>query len=360
MKNAKSFVIVIMTASMLSFFSCNGYEEDDYSYKMASFTPNLPLQDSVMDLDFYRITFLPSTAHKIMMPNSNADEDRLSYYNVIEKDGEYTMVYSFTSRNAEKLLGNPNLAREIRKKSSPDGKTWTHLEPPRSIAGYSGLYHKRSSQEQFFFYDQHTDTYRIIFNELSYNHKWSCLMMSSQDGAIWENTTKLWEGICDTQYSVLTAQNKYYIYRRHFKSDKRCIALVIVDDKGNIIKDAQMVYESKDPNYPHVYNSAVCKVDENLTLCFPTFFNQTTDAINIRIGTVNNYYALNILPYDISHFLCPQEQLSLMQWILVSPNLIPAEEDNHYWLYFTCCPQIHSATKKNTFYARVKLIIEPL
>ncbi len=281
----------------------------------------------------------------------------LNYFNVIQQDSVWSMWYNSFASNQGAYNGSFCLA------TSGDGKNWTRpsIKDNTNILINGGNY--KSITESYVFKDRN-DTlypYKMICTKLI-NDEEKTFLYASRDGIKWQERNKLYNQKQDSQFGVIESNGLFYIFSRYndySNGYQRAIGLSTLDKNLNEVEAPKLLLEA-DPNsaFPHIYNNAASKINDSTFLLFPTFFNESNGNVRVKLIYTNNllnYYTVND---NLNSDLFPNDNVN---WIIVSPGVMPAGEPNTYWLYYMTTPVKHglfrSATNLYVSYYRIKLVI---
>lgn len=291
------------------------------------------------------------------------EEQMLGYFKVLKmKKDSWQMWYSsWDNRRDDDYSGFLEYA------SSVDGLHWKKEIPGRhnNILQGNGPPFKDGIVEQDVIYDASKQLpYQMIFTakDSSDQFRQKTFIQESADGINWENRHVLWDQKYDSQFSIVQDSGKYFIYLRYWNEFKgkryRSIGLAIADTNWKVLQAPTALLES-DPagDFPHLYNPAASRINGNLTLFFPTFFNEKNNAIRFGLGFRYKNKA-RLTDIDISKALL---QGTGTTWGIICPGLIPAGK-NSYWLYYYASNMLHSefeANSKHFDYYRIRIRVLP-
>ena len=249
---------------------------------------------------------------------------------------------------------------------SKDGKNWIKEIPGRKNNILQGTGHpqKDGIVEQDVFIEPSAEfPYRIIYTakDANDNDKEKTFIEESKDGINWMNKKVLWNEKHDSQFSVIQKDSLYYIYLRHWDmKDKvryRTIGLAVTDKNWKTIEKPHNIFKADfDGDFPHLYNPGTSKLSENLTVLFPTFFNEKTNAVKFGLAYVYRNQPV-LTDKNFTKDLLEGENAN---WGIVSPGLIPAGK-NTYWMYYYATNMVHSdydQSGRKFKYYRIKIRIK--
>ena len=304
-----------------------------------------------------KFEFLPGSTEKIFSAQMPWESRNLSYYNIIQKDTNWSMWYNSFGDNQKNFEGSFCFA------NSTDGKDWQRplinnntniLVPGDNDTGLTGT---------FVFVDEldKNYSYKMICSKLV-NGEQKTFLYSSPDGKIWKHSTLLYNMMQDSQFGVVNVRGLYYIFSRYNDYShgyQRAIGLSILDKNLNTIQQPSLLLEANDnSDFPHIYNSAASKINDSTVLLFPTYFNEEQNTIRLKMIYTNNMQDYYLVNDDITDILFPNKNAN---WAIVSPGIIPADEKNTYWVYYLGTDARHSGfnylSKINVTYYRIKLVV---
>lgn len=249
---------------------------------------------------------------------------------------------------------------------SEDGLHWIKEIPGAVNNIIKGTGHPQKDgivEQDVFIEPQAQNKYRMIYTAKDPNDQWKekTFIEDSPDGIHWENKRILWNQKYDSQFSVVEHANKYFIYLRYWDINNntryRTIGLAITDKDWNTIQEPQNIFKSDyNSDFPHLYNPGASKINEDLDILFPTFFNEKTNAI--KFGVAYRYKGQPVLTnIDLTNDLLEGGNLN---WGIICPGLIKIKGDT-YWMYYYATNMVHSdydkAGRKFNYY-RVKVRIK--
>lgn len=258
----------------------------------------------------FELEIIHNTRQIILTQEQPWENQALHYFNVIKNDSLWQMWYMSSGKEVfNDYFGALNYAYSF------DGEHWI-----------KSLLNNQPIVEQFVNYE--ANKYRMI-GVINIDGNYSTNIFESINGKDWINKKSLYNKSYDTQFSVITINNKYYIYQRVWHNGLRAVGRSIIDKNYNIIENPKIMLISNDNDFPHIYNNAASKVDNNILL-FPTLYNSDNDKIKITVGFEfeNQLYLTDT---DITEDLYFGEDV---KWGVVSPGLIPTGEHKTYWLYY--------------------------
>jgi hypothetical protein len=304
-----------------------------------------------------KFEFLPESVEKVFSAQMPWELRRLNYYNVIQKDSNWSMWYSSFGYNQLNFEGSFCFA------NSADGKSWQRplinnntniLVSGDNATGVTGT---------FVFIDStdHKYPYKMICSRLVEGQQ-KTFLYSSPDGLAWKKYTQLYDMMQDSQFSVVNFNGAYYIFLRYNKFHdgyQRAIGLSILDKSLNVIQRPMLLLKADiNSSYPHIYNSAASKINDSTILLFPTYFDEETNTVRVKIIYTNNLQDYYLINDDINSKLFGEGKVN---WAIVSPGVIPTEEKNTYWVYYYGTETKHAAftslPKINVTYYRIKLVV---
>lgn len=286
----------------------------------------------------FEYEILKNSRQIIMTQEFPWESQALLYYNVIKKDSTWHMWYMSVGKEIYNgYFGALNYAY------SKDGEYWVKT-----------LLDNQPIVEQFVNYDINENKYRMI--GVNYiDESYSTNVLESIDGINWFNEKRLFDKSYDTQFSVITRNEKHFIYQREWYKGLRVIGRSVIDKNLNVVESPKVMLLSNDTSFPHIYNNAASKVGSNILL-FPTLYNDT-DNFKISIGFEFDNQ-LHLTDADITNDLFIGENI---KWGIVSPGLIPTDERDTYWLYYYGNSSSHNFVRvdpKNVAkYYRIKIRI---
>ncbi len=328
----------------------------------------LPAPDSVLQPEGlpYRLTLLPSTRETILRDDAQRGDLALGFFNVLHREKLEQMWY-FVCTDwdvfSEKRGFNPR-SLSIRYAWSADGgATWNRTIPGR--AGNDLFEPEVGVTEHCVFYDPVAGEYRMIYSRQMGPRKWATFLARSADGVSWENFKQVFESSYDTQYGVVQADGRYYLFMRDWILDHtiRVMGLAVITPEGETIAPPRPIATSTCGEFRHIYNNAVTRLEGGELLFFPTFYNPESQlsVLSFAWGALPDQVHLSYI--DLTSFLL-MDGVQHGQWICAAPGLVPvAGEKDRYWLYYELVNASHDNTEKSgvkTSYHRIKLIVEPL
>jgi len=288
----------------------------------------------------FEYEFLHSSREVILKQEHPWETQALFYFNVIKKDSLWQMWYmSIGEEIYNDYFGAFNYAY------SKDGASWVKT-----------LLNNQPIVEQFINYDEIENKYRMI-GVVNIDGNYSTNIFESNNGISWNNVKRLYNKSYDTQFSVITKSDKFFIYQRIWYDELRTVGRSIIDKNYKIIEHPRVMLLSNDKDFPHIYNNAASKVGKNILL-FPTLYNDD-DSFKITIGfeLENELY---LTETNITEDLYFDESV---KWGIVSPGLIPTDEINTFWLYYYGNSNSHNivnyASNNVAKYYRIKIRIIP-
>lgn len=340
--NCKPALLIIL--SSLMFVSCR----KDYlsiQTELQAYTGNVKFE------------FLPESVEEVFFSQMPWESKALNYYNIIEEGTGWCMFYNAYAYNQSDFDGSFCLAQSI------DGKAWNR--PPVNdntnivISGKN----KSGITGNFVFIDSIDAQYhyKMICTKLI-NDQQKTFLYASHDGLTWILIKQLFDTMQDSQFSVIRMYGVYYVFSRYNDYSpgyRRAIGLSILDDGMNVIQQPLLLLESlPDDPFPHIYNNAASKINDSTIVLFPTYFSSNTNAIRIKMIYTNNLQDYYLVDDNINDDLFPDKNV---HWAIVCPGVIPAKENNTYWVYYFQTEANHSAfnfsTKMDITYHRIKLMI---
>lgn len=283
------------------------------------------------------------------------ESQALLFFNVLEKDSLWHMWYM----GVGKEVYSDNFGAFCYAYSK-DGALWNKklLNQKENIETTNILMSSKNTPivEQFVFFDEEINEYRMIGVSVN-NGKTSTFIWKSVDGIHWSDKILLYNAYYDTQFSVIIRNNHYYIYQRFMHGNQRAVGRSVIDRNLNVIEPPKLMLLSSDEDFPHIYNNAASKL-QDVTILFPTLYNENTDSIKMVIGYEDNN-KLYLSEADITEDLYRNENI---KWGIVSPGLISTDEPNTYWIYYYGTTFSHNtariATNNNIAkYYRIKIKI---
>jgi hypothetical protein len=304
-----------------------------------------------------KFEFLPESIEKVFSSEMPWESKTLNYYNIIQKDSAWNMWYNASAASQREFHGSFCFA------NSADGRTWKRplinnntniLIKGDNATGITGT---------FVFIDTADNKYpyRMICSKLVNGNQTTFLYFSS-DGIIWKNYKQLYDAMQDSQFSVINFNGAYYVFLRYNKirgGYQRAIGLSLLDKNLDIIQRPLLLLKADiNSPYPHIYNSAASKINDSTVLLFPTYFDDESNTVRIKIIYTNNLQNYYLIDDNVNSKLFPYKKVN---WAIVSPGVIPADEKNTYWVYYYGTETRHSAftylPKINVTYYRIKLVI---
>ena len=290
------------------------------------------------------------------------EEQMMGYYNVLKiKPGFWQMWYSSWDNDRK-----DDYSDYLVYAHSKDGRNWIKEIPGRknNILKGSGPPKKDGVVEQDVFIEPTAEyPYKMIYTakDSSDNYKQKTFIEESKDGLNWMHKKVLWNEKHDSQFSVVQKDSLYYIYLRHWDVKDnvryRTIGLAITDKNWKTIEKPHNILRSDfDGDFPHLYNPAASKISDDLTVLFPTFFNEKTNAVKFGLAYVygNKRFLTDL---NFTKDLLEGENAN---WGIVCPGLIPAGK-NTYWMYYYATNMVHSdfdQSGRKFKYYRIKVKIK--
>lgn len=290
------------------------------------------------------------------------EEQMMGYFKVLKTGPETWQMWYSSWDNKRKDDYSDYLVYAY----SKDGKNWTKEIPGQqnNILRGTGHPQKDGIVEQDVFIDSTSiNSFKMIYTAKDETDHWKekTFTEESPDGIHWKNRKVLWNQKHDSQFSVIQRDSLYYIYLRYWAINNdvryRTIGLAIVDRNWNTIQRPQNILQGDyNSSFPHLYNPGATKINRNLDVLFPTFFNDKTNAIKFGVAYRNSDTAV-LTDIDLTNDLLGGENNN---WGIVSPGLIPAGK-NIYWMYYYATNMVHSdydkAGRKFKYY-RIKIKIK--
>ena len=337
-----AFLIII---SLLVFTSCR----KDYlsiQTQLQTYTGNLKFE------------FVPGSSEEVFYSQTPWEAKALNYYNIIQEDtANWQMFYNAYAYNQLDFEGSFCLAKSV------NGQTWDRPLVNDNTNILLRGENKNGVTGNFVFIDS---------IDAQYHYKMLCtklidglqktFLYASHDGLSWILIKQLFDTMQDSQFSAIRMNGVYYVFSRYNDYSggyQRAVGLSILDDNMNVIQPPLLLLEaSRDDAFPHIYNSAASKINDSTVLLFPTYFNSDKNTIRVKMIYTNNLKDYYLIDDNISDDLFAGKNVN---WAIVCPGLIPAQEDNTYWLYYFETEANHSAfnysAKVDITYYRIKLVV---
>ena len=324
------------------------------SCKKDSIPLGVPLHPYTGSLKF---EFLPGSIEKIFSAQMPWESKALNYYNVVKKDTTLSMWYNAFASNQTDFNGSFCFA------DSKNGDNWSRpvinnstniLLSGDNSTGIAGTF-------VFIDEDDHQYPYKMLCTKLV-NGEQKTFLYSSDDGIKWKVEKKLYDVKQDTQFGVVTFNGLYYIFSRYndfSQGYQRAIGLSILDKNLNSVQPPMLLLKAAiNSPFPHIYNNAASKINDTTILLLPTYFNEEQNTICIKMICTNNIRDYYLVNDDIADILFPNKNVN---WGTVSPGVIPADEKDTYWVYYSGTDARHSGfaylPKINVTYYRIKLVV---
>lgn len=301
--------------------------------------------------------FLPQSIEKIMAAEMPWEAKSLNYYNVVKADTSLRMFYNAFAYNQLDFDGSFCLAQ------SAAGSAWNRTPVNNNTNILIGGQKQKGIMGSFVF----TDSFDAVFH-----YKMICVRLingdqktflyASPDGIKWDMVKQLFNTMQDSQFSVIRMYGKYYVFVRYNdykRSFQRAMGLSILDDNFNVIQQPDLLLKAAtNDGFPHIYNSAASQVNDSTVLLFPTYYNDDNGKIQIKLLYSNNMKDYYLVNNNIYNYLFPNGNVN---WAIVSPGLIAADEKDTYWLYYSGTAARHNdfphIASFNIYYYRIKLVI---
>lgn len=310
----------------------------------------------------FAIEILRDSREVVLTQTLRWEEQMMGYFKVLKiRPGFWQMWYSSWDNKRK-----DDYSDYLVYAHSTDGKNWIKEIPGRKNNILQGTGHpqKDGIVEQDVFIEPSAEyPYKMIYTakDSSDKYKEKTFIEESKDGINWVHKKVLWNEKHDSQFSVVQKDSLYYIYLRHWDMKNnvryRTIGLAITDKNWKTIEKAHNILASDfDGEYPHLYNPAASKVSEDLTVLFPTFFNEKTNAIKFGLAYVYRNRPV-LTDEDFTKELLEGENSN---WGIVSPGLIRAGK-NTYWMYYYATNMVHSdydQSGRKFKYYRIKVRIK--
>lgn len=313
-----------------------------------------PLKTYTGSLQF---EFLPGSVEKVFSAQMPWESRALNYYNVIRKDANWSMWYISFGFNQYNFDGSFCFA------NSSDGKNWqrSFINNNTNILLLGD--NATGVEETFVFFDEFDQAfpYKMICSKLV-NGSHVSFLYSSPDGKRWKDHKLLTNMMQDSQPGVINFNGLYYIFSRYndySQGYQRAIGLSILDKNFTTIQSPLLLLKANvNSSFPHIYNNAASKINDSTVLLFPTFFNEITSEIRIKLIYTNNLHDYYLIDDNITNKLFPDGNVN---FAIVSPGIIPTGENNTYWVYYWGTGTKHnsfpSSTKMDVTYYRIKFTI---
>lgn len=262
------------------------------------------------------------------------EEQTLAYFNVLAPaPGKWQMWYSSWDNRR-----NDDYAGYLPYACSANGRDWVKQIPGRkdNILFGSGPPAKDGRVEQCVFIDNASvSRYKMIYTAKdAADLKEKTFYTVSADGLNWEPGKVLWNQKFDSQFSVIIEGNNYHIFMRMWDTvggvRYRAIGEATVSNTWQTTKAPKLLFSAGvNSEFPHLYNNACSKITNSLYVLFPTYFNEKTDSIDVRLAFIRDGQG-HLTDTSLKEALYGGEHV---KWGCVSPGLIPAGR-NIYWLYY--------------------------
>lgn len=329
------------------------------TYFLTSCSVSLKNNDSGMP---FKIKILRDSREVVLTQTLPWEEQMMGYFKVLKIAPDFWQMWYSSWDNKRKDDYSDYLVYA----HSKDGKNWIKEIPGRKNNILKGTGHpqKDGVVEQDVFIEPTSEfPYKMIYTakDSTDNFKEKTFTEESKDGINWVNKKVLWNEKHDSQFSVVQKDGLYYIYLRHWDVKDnvryRTIGLAITDKNWKTIEEPHNILRADfDGDFPHLYNPAASKVSEHLTILFPTFFNEKTNAVKFGLAYVYRNQPV-LTDNDFTKDLLEGENAN---WGIVCPGLIPAGK-NTYWMYYYATNMVHSdydQSGRKFKYYRIKIKIK--
>ena len=311
----------------------------------------------------FTLQVLRESREVVMRQTLPWEEQMMGYFKVLKVGPSFWQMWYSSWNNNRKDDYSGHLVYAY----STDGKNWIKEVPGRknNILRGTGHPQKDGIVEQDVFIEPNAEyKYKMIYTAKDSTDNWreKTFVEESKDGINWQNKRVLWNRKHDSQFSVIQRDSLYYIYLRFWDTKDniryRTIGLAITDKNWSTIQEPTNILKG-DYNgaFPHLYNPGASKINHDLDILFPTFFNEKTNAVKFGVGYVYKGKPA-LTDIDLTADMLEGEPAN---WGIASPGLIPAGK-NTYWLYYYATNMVHSdydkAGRKFNYY-RVKVKIKP-
>lgn len=311
----------------------------------------------------FKIDIIKESREIVMTQTLPKEEQMLGYFKVLKiTDNFWQMWYSsWDNKRKDDYSGYLEYAY------SKDGLSWTKEIPGKQSNVLRGTGHPQKDgvvEQDIFIEPADILKYKMIYTakDNADNDKEKTFIEESEDGINWVNRRVLWSQKHDSQFSVIQRDDLYYVYLRHWEIENniryRTIGLAVLNKQWNVIQAPKNIFKSDfKSKFPHLYNPGASKLNKNLDILFPTFFNEKTNEIKFGLAYVRNNIPV-LTDIDLTTDFLDDTNSN---WGIISPGLIPASAKNVYWLYYYATNMIHSdydkAGRKFTYYRiKVKII----
>jgi hypothetical protein len=336
---------VLILIFCIAAFDSSCRKESSFPIQIKPYTGNLKFE------------FLPQTVEKIMSSQMPWELKSLSYYNIVMQDTSLRMFYTSFAYNQLDFDGSFCLAQ------SSTGDVWNRalinnntniLINGQAANGIMGSFVFIDSLDAVF-------PYKMICIKLV-NGNQKTFLYASPEGVKWSMVKQLFNTMQDSQFSVIRMNGKYYVFVRYndYKSVfQRAVGLSILDNNFNTIQEPGLLLEAPENDaFSQIYNSAASKANDSTLLFFPTYYDDQNENIQIRLLYTNNMKDFYLINDNINNFLFPNGNVN---WAIVSPGLIPTNEKDTYWVYYSGTAARHDDFARvasfNNLYYRIKMII---
>jgi hypothetical protein len=304
-----------------------------------------------------KFEFVPGSVEKIFSSQMPWEARMLNYYNVVKKDTSFSMWYNAFAYNQIDFNGSFCFA------DSKNGNSWNRLIINNSTNILLAGNNSTGVAGTFVFIDEddHEYPYKMLCTKLVDGEQ-KTFLYTSKDGKAWKVEKKLYDVKQDTQFGVVKFNGLFYIFLRYNDFShgyQRAIGLSILDKSLNTVQPPKLLLEAGiNSAFPHIYNNAASKINDTTTLLFPTYFNEEQNTIRIKLICTNNMQDYYLVDDDITNTLFPNKDVN---WGTVSPGVIPADEKDTYWVYYSGSDAPHNGfarlPKINVTYYRIKLVV---
>jgi hypothetical protein len=340
----KPFNLIVISALLLFLAGCTASRQKNHS--------GMP----------FTVEILRDSREVVLTQTLPWEEQMMGYFKVLKIAPDFWQMWYSSWDNKRKDDYSDYLVYAY----SKDGKNWIKEIPGRknNILRGTGHPQKDGIVEQDVFIEPSAEfPYRMIYTakDANDNDKEKTFIEESKDGINWINKKVLWNEKHDSQFSVIQKDSLYYIYLRYWDiKDKvryRTIGLAVTDKNWKTIKKPHNVFRSDfNGDFPHLYNPGASKVSEDLTVLFPTFFNEKTNAVKFGLAYVYRNQPV-LTDKNFTKDLLEGENAN---WGIVAPGLIPAGK-NTYWMYYYATNMVHSdydQSGRKFKYYRIKVRIK--
>jgi hypothetical protein len=335
----------ILLILSVTFFSCKKEFESPIKTDLKTYSGNLKFE------------FDPSSVQKIFSSQEPWELKALNYFNIVQQDNTSSMWYISFGYNQLDFNGSFCIA------NSSDGENWSRplinnstniLIPGNNSTGVSGAVVFRDNHDAQY-------PYKMIGSKLAGNNQ-KTFLYGSTNGVNWVLIKELFDQMQDSQFSVINMNDGHYVFARYNDYShkyQRAISLAKLDNNMNVVQQPLLLLEApQNGTYSHIYNSAASKINDSSVIMLPTYYDDNNGSIQIKLLYTNNMKDYYLVDNNITNYLFPNSKVN---WAIVAPGIIPADENNTYWVYYLGTSSKHNdfsnTIKLDVTYYRIKLVI---